>query len=92
MSHVGPSTSLLSGRSSSSSSSSSEPAQDIEDVVRIFGLGQRDLARGPRFVSVADLSPRQQALCMSGCSKQVSAADLLDIGGEAESCISLKGR
>ena len=55
--------------------------------MRIFGLGQRDLQRSSRQVTLNDLAPRQIAVCMSTCSKSVNPADLLATGGEAESCL-----
>ena len=55
----------------------------MEDLVRIFGLGHRDLTRNARQTNASDLSPRQLALSMSMCQSFVSAADLLSTGGEA---------
>ena len=57
----------------------------MQDIVKIFGLSQRDLNRSSRITTAADLGPKQLALCLSTCDKVVSAADLLEIGGEADS-------
>ena len=73
----------VSGRSSSPESSTSEPCE-LDDVVRIFGLGQRDLQRTTRMTTVSDLGARQLGVCMSGCHKFVAAADLLATGGDTD--------
>ena len=75
---------LVLAGSTSEASEDSDPVDDA-DHVRIFGLGQRDLQRGSRMLTMCDLSPKQIAFCMSTCQKCVSAADLLAAGGEADS-------
>ena len=55
----------------------------MDDLVRIFGLGQRDLSRKTGQSTVADLTPRQIGLVLSGCHKWVVPADLLSTGGDA---------
>ena len=69
-------------------SSSPEPLE-VDDLAKIFGLGQRDLVRSSRIVNADDLSARQVALCMAQASKLVTAADLKEVGADAETCMSL---
>ena len=73
-------------RSPTPESSSGTPL-DMEDVVRIFGLGQRDLLRSSKVINASDLAARQLAVAMSSCTTIVTPADLKDMGADAASCL-----
>ena len=60
---------------------------EAEDLVKIFGLGQRELMRSTRAVNANDLSARQLAVAMAQSSKLVNASDLKEVGADAETCM-----
>ena len=74
----------LAERSSSLETSASTSPVEMEDLIRVFGVGQRDLGRGGRMTSLADLNPRQLALVLAPACGFITAADLLDVGGEPD--------
>ena len=57
---------------------------EMEDLVRVFGVNQRELGRGSKVMSLADLSPRQLALVLTPACSYLTAAELLEIGGEPD--------
>ncbi|CAE7453368.1 unnamed protein product, partial [Symbiodinium microadriaticum] len=77
---------------SSSSDSSQQEASDevasddmLAEAASLFGLRQKDLLRGASVTRLDDLSARQLAYVVSGCTSALPAADVLDLGGQLES-------
>ena len=73
----------MSDRSSSVTATSSVAVLDADDLVKIFGLAQRELVRSSRAVNVNDLTARQLAVAMAQSCKLVTAADLKEVGADA---------
>ena len=82
---------LMSGRDESSVDSSSEEeiAISSQEKQKILGLTIRDMKFGVDASSLGDLSPRQFAHVLSGAYAWLLPSDLLEIGGECESCLNV---
>ena len=59
----------------------------LAEAASLFGLRQKDLLRGAATTRLDDLSARQLAYVVSGCTSALPAADVLDLGGQLESCL-----
>ena len=82
---------LMSGREESSvdSSSDEEIAISSQEKQKILGLTIRDMKFGVDVSSLGDLSPRQFAHVLSGAYAWLLPTDLLEIGGECDSCLNV---
>ena len=67
-----------------SSDAESEDAQ--EDKQGLFRLLDKELSRSLDQTKLEDLSCQQLAYTLSGLTKYVVAADILQVGGESEPC------
>ena len=55
----------------------------------MLGLGVRELKLGTEFKTLADVSARQLSYVLSGVHAWLLPSDLLEIGGECDSCLHL---
>ena len=59
----------------------------MQDAASVLGLAKQQLLRPPSALNLDGLGPRQIGYCLSGCTPAISAADVLECGGELESCL-----
>ena len=71
----------------SEDSSSKDPEVALADCAAQFNLTKKDLARPDKAQVLQDLSTRQLAFCVSSLRGDLSSSDILELGGELETCL-----
>ena len=64
----------------------------MADLVSIFALPQKEMLRNSRQVRLEDLSAKQLAVSFANVSALVSASEIMEIGGEADTWLFPKIR